>query len=91
MYQKTVNKQTEQFNGIGSAMEEVREDPLPSVYEDVDTVQYVEEVELSQLPSHSELFTPGTAGAKQAGDYRLRDPPPLSREAVEQMEPSQSR
>src|SRR6266487_3019223 len=85
MYQKTVNKKSEEFDGIGSAMEEVREDPLPSVYEDVDTVQYDEEVEVSQLPSHSELFTPGTAGARQAGDYQLRDPPPLSRETVERM------
>src|SRR3989440_5833300 len=92
MYQKTVNKKSEDFDGIGSAMEEVREDPLPSVYEDVDTVQYDKEVEVSQLPSHSELFTPGTAGARQAGDYRLRDPPPaLTREAVQRMEPLGSR
>src|SRR2546423_2710839 len=92
LYQKSVNKKSEDFDGIGSAMEEVREDPLPSVYEDVDTVQYDEEVEVSQLPSHSELFTPGTAGASQAGEYRLRDPPPaLTREAVQQMEPSGSR
>src|SRR6266496_5401382 len=89
MYQKTINKKSEEFDGIGSAMEEVREDPLPSAYKDVETVQYEEEV--STLPSHSELFTPGTAGAAQAGDYRLRDPPPLTREAVEQMEPSTSR
>src|SRR4051812_5296551 len=86
MYQKTVNKKTEEFDGIGSAMDEVREDPLPSAYEDVETVQYEEEI--SHLPSHSELFSPGTAGAAQAGDYRLRDPPPaLTREAVERMEP----
>src|SRR3954451_7529071 len=90
MYQKTVNKKTEEFDGIGSAMDEVREDPLPTAYEDVETVQYEEEI--SQMPSHSELFSPGTAGAAQAGDYRLRDPPPaLTREAVERMEPSASR
>src|SRR5256714_9841152 len=92
MYQKTVNKKSEEFDGIGSAMEEVRENPLPSVYEEVNTVQYDEEAEVSQLPSHSELFSPGTAGAAQAGDYRLRDPPPaLTREAVERMELSASR
>src|SRR5256714_13616504 len=55
MYQKTVNKKTEEFDGKRSAMEEVREDPLPSAYEDVETVQYEEEV--SHLPSHSELFS----------------------------------
>src|SRR5256714_8926533 len=82
MYQKTVNKKTEEFDGIGSAMEEVREDPLPSACEDVETIQYEEEA--STLPSHSELFTPGTSGAIPAGDYQLRVPPPLTREAVEQ-------
>src|SRR6266516_3666260 len=69
MYQKTLNKKTDKFDGLGSAMEEVREDPLPSAYEDVETVHYDEEV--SKLPSHSELFTPGTAGTIQAGEYRL--------------------
>src|SRR6266498_5557627 len=63
MYQKMVNKKSEEFDGIGSAMEEVREDPLPGAYEDVETVQYDEEV--SQLPLHSDLFTPGMAGAIQ--------------------------
>src|SRR6266516_3896315 len=49
MYQKTVNETTKEFDGIGSTMEEVQEDPLPSAYEEVETVKYDEEV--SHLPS----------------------------------------
>ena len=67
MYQKTVNKKTEEFDGIGSAMDEVQKDLLPSAYEDTETVQYEEEE--SQVPSDSELFTAGTVGAIQARSY----------------------
>ena len=85
-YQKTAAGKQEEIDLVGSAMNDVCDDPLPAIQEDYESGnQTIGPEETSQGPSASMLFTPGTYGATQASQYSLREPPPLTKEAVEQL------